>query len=517
MPAKNYQRQRTESHHNISTLDNTTLVPAITQHAHLTSVPASRKSTGLSALGDHSYTTSSGLDPPISYSSDFSQSIETKDLPAKIKKVISHGLRQSSRANYTSYHRRWLLFARSKSFNPYMPSVSNVLLFLDWVFNPSLMTPKHLLKIHASLKWVVNSTHHTVLENVLVPRYIAGLFNLHPPPPRRMRDVWDVNIVLDYWDQALPNEDLHCMLLSQKVVTLILISTMCRRAEIMAMTTDYYFEPNAMVFPLGVLPKTYNISSKSDDVRFVKIRNFRLNNQICPLRAVQHYIKRTVMLHQNDSGKLFITTQSPYRPAAPMTIRHWILTAMSSAGVDISIYSAKTTCHASSSKAYFAGISVDLVMRRAGWKNISSFVMHYNLPIKDIDSDDASPTTSPAPVVSRPRGRLITATQFKNSYNDTARHLLAKAHLSKFKSAVQFQSQAFVDTNPPAPRVQLPGLVRVQMHQTTSNRFHERKSPYTMYSSNIAVSHLPKELETVPDSWLHPTPVHSDDSLSSTE
>ena len=399
-----------------------------------------------------------------------------------------------------------------------MPSVKNVLLFLDWIFNISQMSQRQLLKIRASLKWVVNSSYHSILDNVLVSRYISGLFNLHPPPPRRrIKDIWDVNVLLDYWDKAPPNEDLPLMLLSQKAVTLVLISTMCRHAEVMGMTTDYFFEPNAMIFPLGILPKSYTISSRSDDLRFIKIRNFRLNPQICPLLTIQHYIKRTCMLRLSSTDRLFITTQSPYRPAASMTLRCWVLAALSSAGVDVSIYSAKTTHHASSSKAYYAGVSVDLVMQLAGWMNISSFVMHYNLPIKDFSRDDFPPTSSPTPRLNRPKGGYRTATHFKNMYNLHAKRVLAKARMCQIKTAVHFRSQAFVDTNPPAPRLQLPRPVRVQMFQTTSKRFRQRKSPYVMYTSSLGSAQLLTIRETVPNSILHPTVVHLDDSLSSTE
>ena len=158
-------------------------------------------------------------------------------------------------------------------------------------------------------------------------------------------------------------KNLPLMLLSQKTVCLVLISTMCRRCDIIGMTTNFYFEPNAMVFPLGTLPKTYSLRSKSDDVRYIKLRTFKLNRQICPVLTVQHYIKRTSPLRLQETNCLFITTQTPFRPASPMTLRRWILTALSAAGIDVSIYSARTTHHASLSKAFHAGVSIDVVLK----------------------------------------------------------------------------------------------------------------------------------------------------------
>ena len=65
-----------------------------------------------------------------------------------------------------------------------------------------------------------------------------------------------------------------------------------------------------------------------------------------------------------------------------MTVRRWILTGLFQAGIDVTKYSARTTRHASSSRAVFAGVNVDSVLQCAGWYNISSFVTHYNLPIE---------------------------------------------------------------------------------------------------------------------------------------
>ena len=72
---------------------------------------------------------------------------------------------------------------------------------------------------------------------------------MDPPPPRPLKDIWDVNIVLSYLDKLPPNEDLPLMLLNQKTLVLVLISTMRRRCDVMGMRVDnYYFQPNSMVF-----------------------------------------------------------------------------------------------------------------------------------------------------------------------------------------------------------------------------------------------------------------------------
>ena len=147
--------------------------------------------------------------------------------------------------------------------------MKNVLAFLHSRHQHSV-SPATLFSYKTALKWIVHSSFHFVLDNVLISQYIAGLFYLFPKPPTRKRDIWVVNQVLSYWDRQPFNKDLPLMMLSQKAVMLILISTMRRRAELLSMNLDsivYY--PNCMVFPLDSYPKTYSMFNKLEELRFI--------------------------------------------------------------------------------------------------------------------------------------------------------------------------------------------------------------------------------------------------------
>ena len=64
-----------------------------------------------------------------------------------------------------------------------------------------------------------------------------------------------------------------------------------------------------------------------------------------------------------------------------MTLNHWILQAMKQAEIDTSQYTPYSTRHASSSGAYQKGMPLDEVLQLGCWKNPSTFMRHYNLPI----------------------------------------------------------------------------------------------------------------------------------------
>ena len=347
-----------------------------------------------------------------------------------------------------------------------MPTVKQILLYLHWRFNTSTCSPRFLLNIRSALKWSVNPSYISVIDNILVSRFITGLFNLHPQPVRPLRDIWDVNQVLAYWDSQPVNDDLPSMFLTQKVILLLLISTMKRHSDILAMRVDnFYYQPNALVFPLLVYPKTYTINS-TDELRHVVVCKFAENENICPLKAVLDYVKRTSLIR--NSLSLFITTQSPYRAAASMTARRWILCALDQAGIDVNKYSAHSTRHASSSKAFFVGVSVDEVMSRAGWTCVSSFVSHYNLPINQ-ESTAAARTNCAAPsppLMPRWRRNVSVGSNIKNYRNATASKLLQRARDQVFRTAVRFNSQPFVAAPPKVPRLVLTKPVPTSMRSS---------------------------------------------------
>ena len=89
-----------------------------------------------------------------------------------------------------------------------------------------------------------------------------------------------------------------------------------------------------------------------------------------------------------------------------MTVRRWILDTLIAAGIDPKQYGLKnpaySTRHAASSAMRDAGMSIDEIMRKAGWTNASSFVVHYNLPIRHFKGKQGTtslPTSLPKKIL----------------------------------------------------------------------------------------------------------------------
>ena len=232
------------------------------------------------------------------------------------------------------------------------------------------------------MKWTVNSSHHHVLEHVLIRRFIQGYFNSHPPPPKPPRTTWDIQKVLDYWLQQPGNYELELSVLARKTVMLILLSTCRRKNELLSLSVKHMYNfPQCITFFLIDLPKAYCVYSPHEKYRWLSIRQFNdlTNAKLCPVRAITAYLLRTKKLRTTD--RLFIRNTPPYTAIKPMTLNSWILRVMKDSGIDTSQYNAYSTRHASSSGAADRGVPIDDIMNLGGWASPSTFIKHYNLPI----------------------------------------------------------------------------------------------------------------------------------------
>ena len=75
-----------------------------------------------------------------------------------------------------------------------------------------------------------------------------------------------------------------------------------------------------------------------------------------------------------------MTTTQPTKPASRDTIRRWMRTIMTDAGIDVK-YRPHSTRGAAASKAK-KFLTTEQIVKTIGWKNSSIFAKYYNKPIK---------------------------------------------------------------------------------------------------------------------------------------
>ena len=265
-----------------------------------------------------------------------------------------------------------------------------VLDFFYYKLHYSKVSPSTLSSYRSILKWYVHSSFFPILDHILVSRFISGAHALHFKPFPRPRTIWDVNQVLDYFRNQPDNTKLSLMQLSVKLVLLLLLSSFRRKSELLALHLDHkFFFPGKVLFALINPPKTkIDALRRARHLAYFPVTAFSAEPDLCPLNTLNHYLKRTASIR--STRFLLIQTQNPFSNISGMTLRRWILSGLKSAGIDVSQYTsaAYSTRHAASSKAFMAGVQLDVLLKKAGWSNVSTFVSHYNLPVVSNDVPD---------------------------------------------------------------------------------------------------------------------------------
>ena len=98
---------------------------------------------------------------------------------------------------------------------------------------------------------------------------------------------------------------------------------------------------------------------------------------VCPMSTVSAYITRTCNLRNPTDFRLFISFVKPHRAVSPATISRWIKTLLSDAGIDTSIFKARSVRGAATSAAYNKGVPVENILKLANWSNESTFRRFY--------------------------------------------------------------------------------------------------------------------------------------------
>ena len=96
------------------------------------------------------------------------------------------------------------------------------------------------------------------------------------------------------------------------------------------------------------------------------------------------YLHQTKDLWGNEA-KLVITHTKPHRAASRDTISHWIKTVMRNSNIDNEIFKPHSTCAAATSAAKRSKVSLQDIMKTAGWKSGCTFAKYYEKQIITVE------------------------------------------------------------------------------------------------------------------------------------
>lgn len=270
----------------------------------------------------------------------------------------------------------WWEFCKTNKYNVFSSSINEILEFLQ-----NLLDTK-------TCKYGTFNSHRSALSLILpgniandqvLKRYLKGISNLRPSAPK-YNVTWDTEPLLTYLRSLFPLDTLSFQSLSAKLATLLLLSTGQRMQTIHSIVLDNIIStPSGFTILITNRIKTSGIKSKQP---CLNIPYFKEDNSLCVASVLKFYINKTKNLRTSDQGKLFITTRHPFSAASKETISRWVKQTMCNSGINTAIFKPHSTRHASTSKAFLKGVSLDVIRQTAGWSESSNtFARFYNRPV----------------------------------------------------------------------------------------------------------------------------------------
>ena len=108
---------------------------------------------------------------------------------------------------------------------------------------------------------------------------------------------------------------------------------------------------------------------------------FPSDRKLCVVEHLCMYLLKTKVIRGVNS-QLLLSFVKPNAPVSKDTIAIWIKTVLQLAGIDVSKYTAHSSRAASTSHAKAKGLTVQEIMKCAGWSSDTIFARFYKKPVQ---------------------------------------------------------------------------------------------------------------------------------------
>ena len=226
--------------------------------------------------------------------------------------------------------------------------------------------------------------YRTIDDHPEIHKYMKGVFSKRPTLPRYTA-IWDISVLLSYYQNSSDNANLSFEKLTHKIVMLLLILSFQRKQSIHQICRDNIkiMDTKMILLPNSVLKHTtpYNPLEPIEYDRYS-------DTKLCVVNCMEHYCKHRDQLITGMVEKLLITHKRPHGPASSDTVSRWVKTELKASGINVVTFKAHSTRAAASSKAKQKGASISNILKKGRWKSHNVFRKHYDKHIinNNVDS-----------------------------------------------------------------------------------------------------------------------------------
>ena len=198
-------------------------------------------------------------------------------------------------------------------------------------------------------------------DHPFISRYLKGIYNKHPPLSRYV-GIWDLTLLLKYFEQKENNNCLEFKELLKKTVMLFIILGARRKQVLFTLSVDniVFKENNVILLPNKIMKYT----KANRPLEPLIYHRYPDNEKLYIVKCLQSYLGIRNTLVTRDIKDLIISDGKPHKPVSSETVSRWIKDELLKAGVGTSVFEAHSCRSASSSKARDAGISVSEILKR---------------------------------------------------------------------------------------------------------------------------------------------------------
>jgi len=297
-------------------------------------------------------------------------------LPSSVTKLLSAACTDRTWSQYSSCFRKWSVYCNLNQIDCWNPNIEQVLSFLAGLYEDELS--------YASIN-TARSALSTILgpidgckigDHNLVTRLLKGVGKLRPPLPR-YSSTWDVNRVLDLFLIWPENSDLSLKQLSLKLVALLALTTAQRVQTLVAILISQIVWSEPLEIIITAQLKTTSITRPNKPL---SLPSYLPNDRLCVVKTLRTYIEKTRNLRTSD--QLLVSFTPPHKKITSQTVSRWLTNVLNLAGIDDRVFKGHSYRHASTSFAKAKGVSIDVILRQAGWSDKSKvFAKFYDRPI----------------------------------------------------------------------------------------------------------------------------------------
>ena len=201
-----------------------------------------------------------------------------------------------------------------------------------------------------------------VMNSFLVKLHVQGAQKLAPIPETKLF-IWDPEIPLKYIaNRPRPNDFLNA---GKEALLLTILATGMRVDCASKLSKVITIRNEISVIPFLLARKT-GISSPQ------LLKPYDVNERICPVKAIHHFLSLGRRIRQVGEKFLFISSRG--NRAHVDTLRHWVTDLLEESGVKASAGSCRS---AATSAAFLRELPIDVILKAAGWARESTFRKYY--------------------------------------------------------------------------------------------------------------------------------------------